>query len=42
LGAEGWEQQVRQLMNMDTLKANVEMQLSKYKLEKFTDYKFDE
>ncbi|MDR2907662.1 MAG: hypothetical protein LBU91_06710 [Bacteroidales bacterium] len=41
LGVEGWEQQVRQLMNMDTLKANVEMQLSKYKLEKFTDYKFE-
>jgi hypothetical protein len=41
LGAEGWEQQARQLMNMETLKANVEKQIEKYKLEKFTDYKFE-
>ncbi|MDR2906099.1 MAG: hypothetical protein LBU73_09110 [Helicobacteraceae bacterium] len=38
LGVEGWEQQVRQLMNMDILKANVERQLQKYKLESFSDF----
>ena len=35
---DGWEQQVRQLMNMDTLKATVENQLQRYKLEKFRDF----
>jgi hypothetical protein len=37
-GENGWVQQVRQLMNRDTLKANMEKQIQKYKLEKFTDY----
>jgi hypothetical protein len=37
-GESGWEQQVRQLMNMDILKANVERQLHKYKLESFADF----
>jgi len=41
LGVEGWEQQVRQLMNMDTLKATVESQLQKYQLENFPDFQLN-
>jgi hypothetical protein len=40
-GESGWEQQVRQLMNMDTLRATVEKQLQKYKLDGFTDYQLE-
>lgn len=36
-GVDGWEKQVRGLMNMDTLSANLEKQIQKYKLENFTD-----
>jgi hypothetical protein len=41
LGVDGWEQQVRQLMNIDTLNTNIEKQLQKYKLEKLVDYQLN-
>jgi len=41
LGVDGWEQQIRQLMNMDTLQTTVEKQLQKYKLEKLIDFQLN-
>lgn len=38
-GVEGWEKQVRELMNMDVLNATIENQLHKFKLDKLTDYR---
>lgn len=38
-GVEGWEKQVRELMNMDVLNATIENQLQKFKLDKLTDYR---
>jgi len=37
-GVDGWEKQVRELMNIERLKNTIEYQLKKYKLEKFADY----
>jgi hypothetical protein len=41
LGVNGWEQQVQQLMNINTLRATVEKQLQKYKLKKLIDYQLN-
>jgi hypothetical protein len=38
LGVDGWERQTRRLMNMDTLRVNVETQIQKYKLNGLIDY----
>ncbi len=38
-GADGWEHQVRSLMNKDLLNATVEKQCIKYKLENLKNYK---
>jgi hypothetical protein len=40
-GENGWEQQVRLLMNMDALKATVEKQTQKFKLEKLVDFQLN-
>lgn len=40
-GENGWEQQVRLLMNMDALKATVEKQVQKFKLEKLIDFQLN-
>lgn len=37
-GAENWENQVRSLMNKDTLSKTISEQLQKYELENFEDY----
>jgi len=37
-GVQGWEKQVRGLMNIDTLNSTIEYQLKKYKLENFQDF----
>lgn len=41
-GAEGWEKQVRELMNRDLLQKTVEEEIIKHKLEKYQDYGFIE
>lgn len=41
-GVEGWEKQVRELMNRDLLQKTVEQEIIKHKLEKYQDYGFIE
>jgi hypothetical protein len=37
-GVDGWEKQVRELMNINTLKSTMEKQLQKFKLTNYYDY----
>lgn len=39
-GAEGWEKQIRKLMDINTLTSTIKMQLQKFKLTEYIDYQF--